>query len=125
MSLLTNMATTIARLSVNKPVTLLTPNGAGQYGADGRWIDTGYTSAPLVGASIQRVSGKELQLLPQGLWTEEVFTIFSPVFLQPTQKDGPRGNRVQYDGLTFEIQMCSDRSDNALYFMATATKVDF
>ncbi len=125
MSFRTNLATTIGRLSVINPVTLLTPKAPGAYGLDGRWVDTAYDSELLVGASIQRASGKDLQLLPQGLWTEEVFKIFSPVFLQPTQKDGPRGNRLQYQGDTFEVHSCSDRSDNGLFYMALATKVDF
>ncbi len=125
MSFYSNLATTVSRLSVNRLVVLLTPSGPGQYGVDGRWVDTDYVATNLAGASIQRAGGKDLQLLPEGLWTEEVFKIFSPVFLQPTQKDGPRGNRIVYDNDTFEIHMCSDRSDNGAYFMALATKVDF
>lgn len=77
---------------------------AGHYDR-GRWVaGTSYTDMYIV-ASIQPLTGKERELLPEGERTKEVIRIYTKYGLrQAMEQQNVKGDRVTYKGRAYEVR---------------------
>lgn len=77
----------------------------------------------MVQASVQPVTGRELEVLPEGLRSKAVVKIYSNVELVPL-RDGQKSDILEWRGQSYEISMKADyQSDVINHFKYYATKV--
>ena len=96
---------------------------AGTYSSAGIYTPGG-SSQITIAASIQPVSGRDLQRLPEALRTTQLICIWTSTPLQTAL--APAGNPpdvVSYKGLSFECQTVLDWSDSGDFFKVIAQKV--
>lgn len=100
---------------------------AGEY-VKGRWVAGGtYTETSII-ASIQPVTGKERELLPEGERTKEVIRIYTKYGLrQAIEQQNVKGDQISYKGRVYEVRMVEtwdfDWNDMA-HFKAIAVMVE-
>jgi hypothetical protein len=56
------------------------PKNAGYYGLDGLWVETDDTPFVTL-ASVQPLSGRDMEMLPEGRYTEETFRLYADIRL--------------------------------------------
>ena len=80
----------------------------GAYNADGDWVK-GTTSQFTITASVQPLTGKEMELLPEGRRESQSYKLYSATKLL-TVKTAPKDNAdlVTYDGRNFEVLIVED-----------------
>lgn len=74
-------------------------------------------------ASVQRISGKDLERLPSGERTQEALTVYSvePLYITAAP-DGAISDKLLYRGKTYKLLSVNDWSDNGRYYAATAVQ---
>lgn len=70
------------------------------------------------------VTGRALDVLPEGLRTHETLAVYTTTALRTAiDPVGAQGDLVAYNGLTYEVQVTERWLDNGNYFRSLATKV--
>lgn len=90
---------------MKRPITTTT---TGQY-VNGRWVPgtTGTTQEPdfTIRTSVQPARGKELEVLPEGLRTSEVYKIYPEIELRAVdQHSQEEADIVVYNGNEYKVQ---------------------
>lgn len=80
--------------------TVTRANGAGAY-VNGLWVPGGTTTFDIV-ASIQPISGREKQQLPEGFHTKEIRVVYTTTALQ-TQNGDALPDTVSIDGESWSV----------------------
>jgi hypothetical protein len=94
----------------------------------GRWVpDASYTETEII-ASIQPMSGRERELLPEGERTKEIIRIYTKHGLrQAMEKNNVKGDQVSYKGRMYEVKRVDTWDfdwNNMAHFKAMATLVE-
>lgn len=100
---------------------VVTRRSPSAYGTDGR-LDAPTTSTLNVTACVQPLTGRELQKLPEGMQTQELLSIWSPVELR-TQGSGQDPDLVTIEGEAWEVQKVERWSTLGAYWRAILAKV--
>lgn len=97
----------------------------GSYSAvTGRWIDTTTTTLSIK-MSIQPVTGRELDILPENDRTREVLRIFTKTQLFGlSASNGQKPDRFAYLGRNYEVHNVEDWSAVAGFYDCLAVKMD-
>lgn len=100
---------------------------AGTYDK-GRWVPgTSYTETEII-ASIQPLSGRERELLPEGERTKEVVRVYTKYGLrQAIEKNNVKGDQVSYKGRLYEVKRVDTWDfdwDGMAHIKALATLVE-
>lgn len=89
------------------------------YGSDGRLTAASPTTFSIT-ASVQPLSGRDLQRLPEGKRTREARAVFTPTMLTP----GPNlPDQIQIDGLAWEVDSVQDWQNLGGYYRAVVLKM--
>lgn len=96
----------------------VTRRGSTTVGSDGR-ADAASSSTLVVTASVQPMSGRELQRLPEGLRVAERRNFFTPTALQVTAAP----DIVRIDGEDWEVESVQAWGTLGTYFLAVIAKV--
>ena len=96
----------------------------GYWGDDGRYIGGNLLALPIV-ASIQQPTGAQLRLLPEGQRVEDSIVVYTSSPLNTANTPGgEKADRVQYQGLTYEVQSQMDWTGNGNYTGAICKRID-
>lgn len=78
----------------------------GEYDDDGNWVKgDGSTGQFTVEASLQPVTGEDLELLPSGLKKTDVRKVYTPTELKTVDEDaGTEPDVIIIDGKNYEVQ---------------------
>jgi hypothetical protein len=96
----------------------------GSY-VDGLWVDGGTEQVAFDPVAVMPLTGKEVEVLPEGLRSKNAIQLLSTV--QPKAADesaGSKGDAFTYDGQTFEVRVVENWSALAGYWRAVAVEVD-
>lgn len=70
------------------------------------------------------VTGRALNVLPEGLRSHETLALYTTDALRTAlDPAGAQGDLVAYNGLTYEVQVTERWADNGAYYRSLATKV--
>ncbi len=100
----------------------VTRQSPSSYGADGRLV-AATPSYFEIRASVQPVSGRDLQRLPEGLRTSEIIAVFTATELR-TQGPSQDPDLIEIDGDTYEVQKVERWATLGAYYRALALKVE-
>lgn len=82
----------------------LTRYSAGSYDSHGRWVD-GSSSQSSISASVQPLSGLELQDLPENRRTDETIAVYSETEIKEGSiQDQRQPDIITHDGKDYEVQ---------------------
>ncbi len=105
-----------------KPYTI-TRIAASAYDSHGRAVAGGTSTLAMV-ASVQPVTGRDLQRMPEGLRTRELVKLYTTTQLRTADEGaGTVADRFAYRGATWEVQTVEDWADAGNYFKCIAAKV--
>lgn len=105
------------------PVTLIR-QAPGVYDPHGRWV-AGATTEIQRSMIIAPATPRDLQVLPEGLRTEETLAFFDIEELRTATAgtNGTAADRVVYNGATYELHHVDNWSHQAGYWRAIGIKV--
>lgn len=113
-----NLADTVASLASG--TYTVTRYSASAYGTDGR-LDAPTTSTFSILASVQPLTGRDLQRLPEGLRTAELLAVFTETELK-TQGATQDPDSVSIDGFSYEVQTVDRWGTLGNYYRAVVAK---
>ena len=98
----------------NFTLTVSRVNGAGNYDANGRWIESAKSTFNIK-ASVQPLTPREMEMLPEARREKEAFRIYSDTKLNPaSDKDGKNADIVAINGKNFEVLSCGSWQNNII-----------
>ena len=99
-------------LTVKRPTETMTK---GTY-IDGRWIEGDLTlNTFTIQTSVQPANGKDLEVLPEGLRTNDIFKIYPKTKLQAVdQHNNQEADIVIWDGKDYEVIFAGDWQNNLI-----------
>lgn len=94
------------------PITLRRPD-AGSW-VDGRWTSAGTVTDTTITASIQPLTGEEMQELPAGRRLSEAYKMYTSTQVRTVQDAGSNQNadRVVFNGKEYEIHEVNPWQNN-------------
>lgn len=108
-----------------EPVIRLRPT-AGTRGADGRYVP-GAPSAASIAASVQPLSGKEVETLPEGERRRDWLKLYTHSELRPVDQHsgaaGTAADRVIIDGAIYEVRRVARQRSIIPHYRAFVVRV--
>lgn len=96
---------------------------AGVYGSDGMYIDN-RSSTRNVRGTVWPATGREVQMLPEGLRTKATIAGCFVERLNHAQvPDGIPGDQIYFDGAWHEVQACEAWSGLGNFYRVIATRI--
>lgn len=107
------------------PVSLTVHRKATGSFVKGQYVPAGSeTTFAVTNASVQPLSGRELQLLPEGYRTRQTLKVYSDVELRSADAEaGREADRFDYLGEQFEVYSVQDWVDHGNYFKVLAVQL--
>lgn len=117
-----DLSRVVKRFAATSDIAIESAQG-GQW-SNGRWDSTGGTAVNVT-ANVQPASGKDRQVLEDGLRTKEAIVVHCTSEILPVQRTTSQpGDVIIWQGQRYECVNVQDWNTNGRYWRALAVKVD-
>lgn len=113
-----------AVLSLSSGTYTVTRYAAASFSSTGR-VSAGTSSTFSITASVQPVSGREIDRLPEGLRAREVLALYTDTALQTRNSTAGAPDVVSIDGSAWEVQTVENWNSLGTFYKALLTRVGY